>query len=100
MAKKDKNSDIEAEQIWNDIQCNLSAFLYVLTEQQATIGRLLEELVRVGALNNDALSRITETTPDAESLTVIYTDIYNKFAKYVALTRKHLGHGEPDEDLE
>src|SRR5262245_41378655 len=65
-----------------DYTANYSALLYILTEQQVLMGRLLEELIKVGALNTHSLSRITAGTNDIEVLTHVYNEMYKDFSEY------------------
>ena len=67
---------------FQDMQCNFSALMYILTEQQAIIGRLLEELIQAGVLNTAALERVTDIYGNNDALTPVYSDIYKRFAWY------------------
>lgn len=94
--KKTENPDDARK----DLQANISALLYLLTEQQVMIGRLLQELERVGALNLDGLNRITETCSDPETRTSIYTEIYNRYAGYTLVCRRIIDGMDEDKDDE
>lgn len=96
MADKRKNKE-EKEVNWEDFTFNMSAALYLISEQQAVIGKLLEELVRVGALNTESLCRITENPSDLESLKSIYEELYDRYSKYV-ISYKNLMGELKDED--
>lgn len=65
-----------------DLQCNFSSLMYILTEQQALIGRLLEELLQAGVLNSSSLERITDVYGSEEALSPVYSDLYKRFAWY------------------
>ena len=65
-----------------DMQCNFSALMYILTEQQAIIGRLLEELIQAKMLNSVSLERVTNIYGNEEALTPVYSDLYKRFAWY------------------
>ena len=96
MAKKDQNPNPDIELCWADFQYNMSAALYLITEQQAMIGRLMEELARVGALNTDALVRITNRDADLETLNQIYVDLHKRYASYVLLSKNYLDKKDED----
>lgn len=65
-----------------DLQCNFSSLMYILTEQQALIGRLLEELLQAQVLNSASLQRVTDIYGSEEALSPVYTDLYRRFAWY------------------
>jgi hypothetical protein len=79
-----------------DFQANMSALLYLLTEQQALLGRLLQELIRVGALNNEGLSRITELETDPEGKKTLYAELYTRYAGHVTVYRRIIEELEDD----
>ena len=64
------------------MQANFSALLYVLTEQQALIGRLFKELLESGLLTGQQMETITDVYGDGEVLTPVYSDLYKRFAYY------------------
>lgn len=64
------------------MQANFSALLYVLSEQQALIGRLFKELLEGGQLTGKQLENITDLRGNSETLTSVYTDLYKRFAYY------------------
>lgn len=98
--KKDPKTPID-DAMWADFQCNLSALMYVVAEQQALIGKLLEELVRVGALNTSALDRLTSSYKNEEILTGVYTQIYERFEMYFRAVRALLrSQGDLPDDHE
>lgn len=73
----------EAEKMsWENMQANYSALMYVMTEQQALIGKLLEELVRSGIINSVQLERVTDIYGNAEILNPAYADLYKRYASY------------------
>ena len=67
---------------WSNMQANYSAFMYVMTEQQALIGKLLEELLRAGVIDSVRLERITNVYGNAEILNPAYADLYKRYATY------------------
>lgn len=91
-----------------DMQCNFSALMYILTEQQAIIGRLLEELIQVKALNSSSLERVTNIYGNEEALAPVYGDLYKRFVWYYlqikeAITEENLkktGAWNPTPNLE
>jgi hypothetical protein len=64
------------------MQANFSALLYVLTEQQALIGRLFKELLEGGQLTGQQLENITDLRDNNAALTPVYADLYKRFAYY------------------
>lgn len=75
---------------WKNMQANYSALMYVMTEQQALIGKLLEELIRGGMLNNTQLQRITDVYGNAAVLNPAYADLYKRYAAYFIRVRATL----------
>lgn len=67
---------------WRNIQANYSAMMYILTEQQALIAQLLDELIKAGVIDAPGLARITGVYGNAEALNPVYDDIYKRFATY------------------
>jgi hypothetical protein len=65
-----------------DLQCNYSALMYLLTEQQALIGKLLEELLRAGVITEPLLEKITSVYGDPQVLDPMYQGLYRRFASY------------------
>ena len=72
---------------WKNMQANYSALMYVMTEQQALIGKLLEELVRGGVINGTQLERVTNIYGNAEILNPAYADLYKRYANYFLRVR-------------
>ena len=81
---RDSNSDDTV------MQANFSAVLYLLTEQQALMGRLLQVLLDNGDMNSHQLEKITDITGGAEGLVPVYSLLYNRFARYFLKTKKLL----------
>jgi hypothetical protein len=69
------------------MQANFSALLYVLTEQQALIGRLFMALVDSGQLTSQQLEKITDIYGDGDVLSPVYSDLYKRFAYYYLKTK-------------
>lgn len=86
------------EAAWFDVQCNFSAMLYLVSEQQALIGKLLEELVKAGVVKGPALNRITSIRNDHEDFGLTHSDTHKKFTNYFYAVRKILSETEPDEN--
>lgn len=79
------------------IQSNFSAMLYLLTEQQAMIGKLFQALLDSGALDSAQLSRITDTSDKDNRLIPTYTQLYQRYAQYYLRTKSILDN-PPDLD--
>lgn len=90
MPKKPIKDEKVPEPTWVDVQCNLSAMLYLLAEQQALLGKLLEELSRIGALDHSNLNQITGVKQDSDALTSVYTQLYQQFTNYFLISKKFL----------
>jgi hypothetical protein len=65
-----------------DIQSNCSALMYIITEQQALLGNLLQELVKNGHISGVQLDKITDMSDKTRNLTPVYSDLYKKFLSY------------------
>ena len=97
-APKDFVKDKLSEAAWFDVQCNLSAMVYLITEQQALIGKLLEELVRVGAIKAPGLERITDIKADHQDFNLTYKDVHRRFSNYFYAVHKIMSENEPNEN--
>jgi hypothetical protein len=73
----------------NIIQANFSAMLYLLTEQQFLIGKLLQVLVENGIVSTSRLDKITDPQ-SGDGLIPTYTQLYERFAHYYLRTKKLL----------
>ena len=80
------------------MQANFSAILYLLTEQQALIGRLLQQLLDSGVVTSHQLNKITDITDGEEGLIPTYTELYKRFATYYLKTKHLLDEGELEGD--
>ena len=69
------------------MQANFSAILYLLSEQQSLIGRLLQTLLESNLINVQQLSQITDIDEGEEGLTPMYTQMYKRFAAYYLRTK-------------
>lgn len=67
---------------FHNMQSNYSAMMYIIAEQQALIGTLLQELIKTGALNEASLEKITGVYGKEEILSPMYSDLYKRFAWY------------------
>ena len=76
------------------MQANFSAILYLITEQQALIGQLLQALLESQVIDSRQLSEITDLTGGEEGLIPTYTVLYNRFATYYLRTKAVLEQGE------
>jgi len=72
------------------MQANFSALLYLITEQQAILGRLLQVMLDNGDINSRQLEKITDITEGDEGLVPVYSLLYNRFARYYLKTKKIL----------
>jgi hypothetical protein len=79
------------------MQANFSALLYLLTEQQAMIGKLLQALLDSGVLRSHQLSAITDMEAGDEGLHPTYTLLYQRYAQYFMRTKELLDN-PPDPD--
>lgn len=75
---------------WRNMQCNYSALLYIVTEQQALIGKLLEELLKSQVLDTVQLERITGVYGNGEVLNPAYEELYKRYAGYYLRVREVL----------
>ncbi len=90
MAKK------EAKEPFNEkvMQANFSALLYLMTEQQALIGGMLQVLLDSNLITAAQLDQITDLQRGDEGLTPTYTQLYSRFATYYLRTKELLEHGD------
>jgi len=77
----------------NVMQANFSAILYLLTEQQAMIGKLFQALLDSHAIDSRQLSEITDLTSEEGGLIPTYTQLYNRIAMYYLRTKQILEKG-------
>ena len=77
MAGKGKKNEYSQQ----EMNANFSALLYLLTEQQSLIGRLMQTLLESGLINIHQLQKITDMEAGEDGLTPIHTVLYNRFAK-------------------
>jgi len=95
--KEDKTPETPTNIENNDTvtKANFSALLYVVTEQQALIGRLLEVLLANGVLSAAQLERVTDIYGDENTLQPVYADVYKRFAWYFMATKELIEANEP-----
>lgn len=67
---------------FHNMQSNYSAMMYIVAEQQALIGILLQELLKTGALNENSLEKITGAYGKEDVLGPMYSELYKRFAWY------------------
>lgn len=79
---------------WQNMQANFSALMYILTEQQALIGKLLEELLKGGQIDSVQLENITKVYGDGDLLNPIYLDLHKRYAVYFARLKDLLANPE------
>ncbi len=72
------------------MQANFSAILYLITEQHAVIGRLLQILLEQGTLSSLQIAKLTDIRSGDEGLDPTYTQLYNRFAGYYLSTKEIL----------
>ena len=69
------------------MQANFSAILYLLSEQQALIGRLLQAFLEINILGVQHIAKITDIDDGEDGLTPMYTQMYKRFAGYYLRTK-------------
>ncbi len=79
---------------WQNIQANYSAMMYILTEQQALIGSLLDTLLANGAVNAAQITKITSIYGNPEVLNPMYNELYKRFTHYFTRIRHVLDNPE------
>lgn len=77
---------------WQNLQANFSALMYLLTEQQALFGRLLEELLKGGQLDSVQLEKITQVYGDGEVLNSVYLDLHKRYSTYFSRVKDILAN--------
>ena len=75
------------------MKANFSALLYVITEQQALLGKLLEVMLTNGILSDAQLKKVTEVYGDEDVLQPVYEDVYKRFAWYFMATKEMIMEG-------
>lgn len=70
------------EKFFRNVQCNMTAVMYLVTEQQAIIGRLLQELTARGVLTSNGLEHVTDIYGNEELLRPIYDDLFKRYVFY------------------
>lgn len=88
-----ENTENNPKADFNDphvMQANFSAVLYLLSEQHAVIGKLLQLLLESGVITSHQLSKITDPMGGEEGLVPSYSQLYKKFAHYYLSTKKLL----------
>lgn len=70
-----------------EVQSNLSALLYIITEQQAVISELLSTLTQAGILSHEGLIRVSGARKDVELTEAVYKDLYKSFIDYYLKTK-------------
>jgi hypothetical protein len=86
MIGKTKNDQIDDK----IITANFSALLYLMTEQQVLIGKLLQALLDSNTLDSCQLTQVTDIHSGPDGLIPAYTELYNRFATYYLHTKKIL----------
>lgn len=82
---------------FRDMQCNYTAMMYLITEQHALIGTLLQELIENGHLRASSLEKVTSVYGDREILAPVYTDLYRRFIWYFERTKETLANEDNKE---
>jgi hypothetical protein len=70
-----------------ELQANLSAMLYIVTEQQSMIAELLSVLLESGVLTHEALVRVSAAKKDRTLTEPVYEEIYKSFVTYFLKTK-------------
>lgn len=83
-----------------EVQANLSALLYIITEQQSLISELLSTLVDAGVLSHEGLVRVSKARKDKELTEAVYKELYKDFVSYYLKTKWILMDGEEKERVE
>jgi len=86
MVKKTGNEEFTK----TSMQANFSSILYLLSEQQAMIGKLFQALLDNQVIDSRQLKDITDTSTGDEGLVPTYTQLYNRFALYYLRTKQLL----------
>ena len=74
---------------WQNMQANYSAMMYLITEQQALIAELLDQLLQKGVIDEPGLTKVTGVYGDPDKLNPVYDELYKRFATYF-LKVKHV----------
>ena len=93
MVEKEVNLQEDEQFTRSVMQANFSAILYLLTEQQAMLGKLFQALLDSHAIDSRQLSEITDTTSEEGGLIPTYTQLYNRFAMYYLRIKQILEQG-------
>ncbi len=72
---------------FKELQANLSALLYIITEQQTLIAELLSTLLDAGVLSDASLYRVTSAVTDGELKEAVYRDLHQKYTEYFLKTK-------------
>ncbi len=88
----------EALETWDEehrsiMQANFSAALYLVSEQQALTGRLIQTLLETNVIGVQQLTKITDIESGDEGLVPTYNQIYSRFANYFLRTKHLLEQG-------
>lgn len=94
MVENNKNEEFDIKVM----QANFSAILYLITEQQALIGRLLQTLLDSGVVTSHQLNKITDITDGDDGLIPTYTQLYQRFAMYYLKTKQLLDEQQLEGD--
>jgi hypothetical protein len=70
-----------------EVRSNLSAMLYLMTEQQAVISELLSTLLEAGILSHEGLVRVSSARKNKELTEAVYTDLHKDFVQYFLKTK-------------
>ena len=72
---------------FKELQANLSALLYIITEQQTLIAELLNSLLEAGVLTDTALYRVTSAVNNGELTEAVYKDLHKRYTDYFLKTK-------------
>ncbi len=73
-----------------DVQCNLSALLLLVVEQQAMLAEMLSVFVDNGIISAPSLVKITQAKNNSKITTPIYEDLYTRFTDLFIRTKLYL----------
>ena len=92
-------SEVPANMEFREIQANLSALLYIITEQQTLIVELLNALLETGALTTSSLYQVTSAVNDSELTEAVYKGLHQRYTEYFLKTKWLLMSTEEQDEV-
>jgi hypothetical protein len=92
-------TEVPANMEFREIQANLSALLYIITEQQTLIVELLNTLLETGALTTSSLYQVTSAVNDNELTEAVYKDLHQRYTEYFLKTKWLLMSTEEQDEV-